>query len=210
MTYYHDASNAVGVNASDYMKTITPTNFDIEENYTVVLRPISADPNENVLLFDYPGNPISFMDLSRTVMKLECQLVDDKGAEIPKDREVYPISTTMTSIFSSRKITLGDTTFLSGEGLPYLGYFREIFSQNRIFKNTFGKTTNGFYDNDAGRMQYTKEFTDSSTKKFWVIGYLDLHPMNTQKLLPTSVPIRFEFCRTSDRFFIMDKKKSRS
>ena len=208
MTFYNDASQAVGLNPTDYLKSITSTNVDIEDNYNVLLRPVTSDANDSLLVFHYIGNPVCFMDLSRTLMKIELQLYDENGDEIPADREVYTIPAVLTSLFSSRRVTLGQTVFKTGEGLPYMGYFRELFSQKSVFKNTFAKATNLYYDTPESKEACMKLFTDSKTKKFYVVGYLDQVPCNARKLIPPNLGIRFEFQRTSDRFFIMDRRKT--
>ena len=194
----------------DYNKVVIPTKIDIVGNKKGTLLPVSADLNSDVLTFIYNSTPHYHIDLARTVMRLEVQLVNDKGEVIPAPREVYTLPSILTSIFSSRQTTLQTEIFKSGDHYQYLGYFRDFFTMRTAFKETFAYDTNGYYDTKAQRAKIAGAFAKSDNKKFYVIGYLDQPPFNISagKLLPPSVPLKIEFQRARDKFFIMDHKKT--
>ena len=207
MALFHSESRTVGIPAEAYSKHVTPTNEDVVNNSTVYLQPISADIDGSVLSFIYNGSPLYYTDLARTVMRLECQIVDYKNQTIPAPREVYPAPSILTSLFLSRKVTLNNTSLKSGEFLPYLGYLRDAFSLRIPFKNTVALGMNFYYDEHDNQREVAKQFAKSSTKKFQVVGCLDLPPMNLSKLIPPSVQMRFDFYRASDEFVLIDMNK---
>ena len=207
MSLFHRASNLVGIPPEVYSKHVTPTNEDIIHNSTVNLRPISADIDGNVLSFVYNGSPLYYTDLSRTLLRLECQIVDYKGDTIPAPREVYPIPSVLTSLFLSRKITLNNTVIKSGEFYPYLGYMNDVLSLRLPFKNTLGYGANFYYDTLNNLEECAKAFAKSHTKKFQVAGYLDLPPCNYSKFIPPGVQMRFDFYRASDEFVLIDMNR---
>ena len=204
MTLFHEESRSIGIPPEIYGKHVTPTNEDIVGNSTVFLQPISADINASVLSFVYNGSPLYHTDLSRTLMRLECQIVDQKNQTIPAPREVVPAPSVLSSIFSSRKVTINNATIKTGEFLPYLGFIRDAFSLRMPYKQSVALGTNFYYDGVINSKQIAKEFARSSTKKFQVVGGLDLPPFNNSKVLPPSIQMRFDFYRSSDEFFLMD------
>ena len=206
MSKFHPNSETVTVPTDAYFKHVTPTNNDIVGNSVVCLNPISSDVNANILTFNYTGTPLYHIDLSRTVLKLECQLLDEKNKIIPAKREVFTAPCILTSIFTTHNIQLNNESIKSGEHLGYMGYIRDLFSLRVPYKSTLAVGTNVYYDYLYNQIELKKAFAASSNKKFYAIGNLDIHPFNIRKVLPTSLPIRFDFFRASNEFVIVDNK----
>ena len=209
MSKYHPNSDMVTVPTDAYFNHVTPTNNDLVGNSIVCLNPISADVNGNILTFNYTEPPLYYIDLSRTILKVECQIVDEKNKVIPANREVYTAPCILTSLFSSHNVQLNNESFKSGEHLGYMGYIRDLFTLRVPYKSTVAVGTNFYYDYVYNQLDLKKAFAASSNKNFYAIGNLDIHPFNIRKVLPTSMPVRFDFFRASNEFVIVDNQIQR-
>ena len=98
MSYFHPESSKIGVTPNSYGETVAPTNTDVIESSIVHLRPISSDVDAHKLSFRYDGDPYYHIDLARTLMSLECQILDDKDQIIPAPRGVFPSPSFLTTV----------------------------------------------------------------------------------------------------------------
>ena len=146
MALYHPDSRLKGINSDSYNKEIVATNADIVDNLTVTLRQISADQNASVLTFRYMGSPYYHTDLSRTFMEIECQIINDAGEEYLDKTIIYPAPCLLSSLFTGRKVTMGNETFYSSENLGFLAFIRDAYSLSVPAKSTLAVGTNLYYD----------------------------------------------------------------
>ena len=91
MALYNPYSQTVGVSADSSNRAIVPTNINIVGNKKATLLPIRADLNSDVLTFIYNGTQHYHIDLPRTIMRMEVQIVVGEGKVIPPPCEVYTI-----------------------------------------------------------------------------------------------------------------------
>ena len=207
MSLYHPQSARVGVEVDDYSETITPTNADVIDNSIVYLRPVSSNVNDRKLTFRYEGDPYHYIDLGRTLMRLECQIVDEKDQIIPAPREVLTAPSFLTTVFQSRNVGINDKWFKTGELLPFMGHIRDVFTLRLPYKKTVANATNLYYDGEINYDETAHRFAMSNTKKFQVAGYLDMVPFEIGKPLPPGLRYQFDFYRSSDEFVLIDRAK---
>ena len=205
MTLFHSESKITGLDSESYIRKVTQTDTDVIANSTVKLRPISADVNARVLTFNFTGSHQYYVDLNRTFLALECQIVNEKNEPFDVGVDIYPSPCVISTLFTSRKICIGTDCVKTGENFAYLNYIRDLFSLKKSFKTTLAVGTNLYHDKDTNQENLRKVFKNSSTKRFHVYGALDLHPFTVKKLLPTKIPIRYEFFRNPDEFVICDE-----
>ena len=208
MALYHPDSVLEGINAEKYNKDILVTNADVVDNSTVTLRPLSADQNSSVLTFRYLGSPHYHTDLSRTYMELECQIVDDAGKTFPPKTIIYPALCLLSSLFSSRKVTMGNETFQTGDNLGYLAFIRDAYSMTVAMKSTLALDTNLYFDTVRNYTHVTEGFRDTETKRFHLYEPLELQPFGVSKLLPPGIPITLEFYRQRDEFVLINNTEN--
>ena len=207
MSLYHPQSARVGVEGDSYSQSITPTNADVIDNSIVYLRPLTSDVDAHKLTFRYDSDPYHHIDLARTLMRLECQILDDKDQIIPAPREVVPAPSFLTTIFQSRNTSINDTWFKTGELMPFMGHIRDVFTLRLPYKETVAAATNVYYDGAVNYHEIAKRFSLSNTKKFQVAGYLDMAPFNIDKILPPGLRYQFDFYRSSNEFVLVDRNR---
>lgn len=208
MALYHSKSPLVGVDGEDYNESITPTNADVIKYDIVKLIPLSADVNSSVLHFQYSGSSIYYIDLARTFLYLQCQILDENDEEIELTEKILPVPNPLSSIWNSRKVTISNEIIYTGDCYSYMAYIRDVLSLRSSTKNSLAMGTNFYYELGFNLDPVSKKFNASKSRKFSVYGNLDIQPFTISKLLAPNTTLRFEFKRNPDAFVLLDIKEN--
>lgn len=157
----------------------------------------SISDQSSKLDFIIHGSEGHYLDLNDTLLYIQYQVVDAKGATLADSTTVYPCNFTMNALFRDVTLQLNDTVIEGGAQLyPYKATIANLFAFNKESKKA--KLLPMGYEEDADKR---KQWIQKS-KICELIGGLRLDFLNQPKYLLPGVNVRISLTRSNNKFVL--------
>lgn len=194
--------------------TTPPTNTGIQAREWIEYRPTNQVSGESPLEFLISPQPVRYMDLRRSVLRIKLRLLDAAGNPIAKDNKVALVNLGLHSIFSQVDCYLQQTSIGKlGSIYPYKAYMDTLL--NTGSNDYVQRTSQFFYKDTAGHhddanvqlggnqgLYFRSRYTDEG-RSLEMEGPIHLDIFQQKRLIINGVSLALKFWPSKNAFRLM-------
>ncbi len=193
----------------------------IAKEFVKAFTPISS--MTDVIQFNVLPTTFSFMDLSKTRLKVRLELFDTATDELVGTTDaVSSISNSLESLFRNVEVQMNDVDLEPYVGVnhPYKAYINSVLHSAPSYLTSIGGMK-AFYPDSPGHFNTftlkgsnqgfnNRQSLYEKTGETELSGFIDLDICNTNKYIPNGVGLNFKFFLSSPNFYLVTSNDAKT
>ncbi len=200
-----------------------PRNNSITKEYVKAYSPVASIINNEIVEFNVLPTSYSFIDLSKTRLKIKIELYDvATDALVNSDNYVAPVANVLESLFRSIELQLNDVDVEPYVGVnhPYKAYINTVLNATPEYVSSVG-AIKGFYPDTA---PHVNSFIPRGANQGWnnrvllfqstgeaeMTGFLDLDICETTKYVPNGMGLKLKLFLSKPAFYLKTAEEEKT
>ena len=195
-----------------------PKDIGLLKREWVDYAPANAITEDAPIEFHLEGNPLRYVDLSKTLLNVKAKVTNGDGTPIEVGANVAPVNLTLQSLWRQVDLSLSQVPLPTvGTNFPYKAYVDVLLQNGEDAKKTqlqaqmYYKDTPGWMDEVVVGKNFGFNWRNNQSARstvFEMTGPLSLDLAQQERSLISNVAISIKLWRSSSQFCLMAEEKS--